>query len=183
MEYWFITILIENLIKMAQINEINKKLKKGLTKKIVTKVIGVDLTPMVDLGFLLITFFMFATVLASPKAIKFRMPKDAEPKTDLDKNKVLVIIADSLNNYYTYEPIKQNFELKKWRNVDEVRTCIINKNKNIGAKANVVLKLHPKASFKNFIELRDEMTINDIEYYIVDKLTNEEKLKVNAFQK
>jgi biopolymer transport protein ExbD len=167
---------------MAQLNEVNTKQKKGLTKKMLKKVIGVDLTPMVDLGFLLITFFMFTTVLASPKAVKFRMPKDAEPKTDLDKNKVLVIIADSLNNYYTYEPIKEDIELKKCKNIDDVRNSIIEKNKLIQAKANVILKLHPQANYKNFIELRDEMTINNIEYYIVDNLTVEEKIKMKNYQ-
>ena len=56
---------------MAEISSGSEKGKKGKTKKMSTRV---DLTPMVDLGFLLITFFMLTTSLIKPQTMEIAMP-------------------------------------------------------------------------------------------------------------
>src|SRR6185436_13430285 len=77
--------------------------KKG--KKLSTRI---DLTPMVDLGFLLITFFMFTTTLAKPKTMEINMPYKDENLKEEEKNKIkesvaLTVLLSKNHRIYYYE--------------------------------------------------------------------------------
>src|SRR5436190_371264 len=79
--------------------------KKG--KKLSTRI---DLTPMVDLGFLLITFFMFTTTLAKPKTMEINMPYKDPNKPVIDETKVkescaITVLLSKDNRIYYYEGI------------------------------------------------------------------------------
>lgn len=166
---------------MAAINEPTAPQKKEGTPKLKRKATTVDLTPMVDLGFLLITFFIFATTLAKPNAVNFRMPKDTIPNTPVERQNTLIIIADSTNKYYTYEPLTPIIQPTLCSTITAVRKNIIAKKSITKNNAlYVILKLHPEAKYSNLIEMLDEVKINDIIFYVKDKLTVEEKLAIKA---
>src|SRR5215216_6319438 len=84
--------------------------KKG--KKLSTRI---DLTPMVDLGFLLITFFMFTTTLAKPKTMEINMPYKDENMKEEEKNKIknsvaLTVLLSKDHRIYYYKNIGNNPE-------------------------------------------------------------------------
>ena len=151
--------------------------KKG--KKLSTRV---DLTPMVDLGFLLITFFIFTTTMSQPTAMKLFLPKDAENPEDQNKAKesgVITILLGKDNNVFYYEgqltPDASNFKSSTFK---EIRTVLIDKKKNTPEKDLVViLKPSSECTYKNVIDILDEMAINLLKRYaLVDISDIEEKL-------
>jgi biopolymer transport protein ExbD len=139
--------------------------KKG--KKLSTRV---DLTPMVDLGFLLITFFIFTTTMSQPTAMKLFLPKDTEKPEEQNKIKAsgaLTIMLGKNNGVFYYEgellPDGSNF---KSSNFKEIRQEIINKKKSTNPQDFVVvIKPGPEATYKNTVDILDEMTINDVKRY------------------
>ena len=139
--------------------------KKG--KKLSTRV---DLTPMVDLGFLLITFFIFTTTMSQPTAMKLFLPKDTEKPEDQNKIKAsgaLTLMLGKNDAVYYYEgelaPDASNFKSTTFK---EVRTVIIDKKKSTDPKDFVVvIKPDKDATYKNTVDMLDEMLINDIKRY------------------
>jgi biopolymer transport protein ExbD len=139
--------------------------KKG--KKLSTRV---DLTPMVDLGFLLITFFIFTTTMSQPTALKLFLPKDTEKPEEQNKIKAsgaLTIMLGKGDGVYYYEgellPDGSNF---KSSNFKEIRQVVIDKKKSTNPQDFVVvIKPGPEATYKNTVDILDEMTINDVKRY------------------
>ena len=170
------------------------------SKKLSTKV---DLTPMVDLGFLLITFFIFTTTMSTPSTMDLFMPKDTNKDEDQNKAKesgALTIMLGKNNVVYYYEgqlaPDASNF---KTSNFKDIRAEIINKRKDViathqhdascektWAKYNgdknscldrdfvVVIKPDPDATYKNTVDILDEMTINGVKRFAMVDLFPQE---------
>jgi biopolymer transport protein ExbD len=95
---------------MSEVAQNNSKgNKKGRVKKMSTRV---DFTPMVDLGFLLITFFMLATTLNKPQTMEIAMPSK-EKLAEADQQKIkasraVTILLGKDNKVFYYEGTREN---------------------------------------------------------------------------
>ena len=154
-----------------------KKSKKASTR--------VDLTPMVDLGFLLITFFIFTTTMSQPTAMRLFLPKDTEKPEEQNKAKesgALTIMMSKNDVVYYYEgmlaPDGSNFKTATFK---EIRDIILNKKKQTDEKDFVVvIKPTREATYKNTVDMLDEMTINDVKRYALVDIAEAEQLFINA---
>jgi len=157
------------------------------SKKLSTKV---DLTPMVDLGFLLITFFIFTTTMSESKAMKLIMPDDSDPKKEmtLAKSNALTVIPLAGNKVFYYhgelnEALKENAwgvtgysERDGLGKIVRIKQSALDKVKPGNRKELMLLiKPSPEANYESVVHALDEATINDVKKYAILDLTPEEK--------
>src|SRR5580698_376473 len=84
------------------------KHQKKRAKKLSTRI---DMTPMVDLGFLLLTFFMLTTTFSQPKIIELTPPiKDKDNPTKVDTTTLTVLLGKSDTVYYYNGLLKANHD-------------------------------------------------------------------------
>jgi len=148
-----------------------KKAKKASTR--------VDLTPMVDLGFLLITFFIFTTTMSQPTAMKLNLPKDTDKPEEQNKLKesgALTLLLGKNNTVYYYEgqldPSASNLQNSTMK---KIRDEIIKKKRSTPPEdLMIVIKPGEEATYKDVVDALDEMTINDIKRYALVDISDVE---------
>ncbi len=146
------------------------------SKKLSTRV---DLTPMVDLGFLLITFFIFTTTMSQPTAMNLAMPKDTDKPDELNKVKesgaltLMMGKGDVVYYYFGNDPTKLQTTGYK-----DIRKIILDKKKVTPIDDFfITIKPDKDATYKNAVDILDEMAINDIKRYaMIDPTEDEYKL-------
>lgn len=182
-------------------------------KKLSTRV---DMTPMVDLGFLLITFFVFTATMTTPTTLDLNMPKDIkDPKeqTEAKESGVLTIMLGKGDQVYYYTGKlevtegKNNFQSTTFKGI---RKIILDKKKEVmsrhvhddtcpkvqeRAKAKgdpdwqdackdrdfiVIIKPDEDATYRNTVDILDEMTINQVRTYAMVKILPEEVALIKA---
>ena len=145
-----------------------KKSKKQSTR--------VDLTPMVDLGFLLITFFIFSTTMLQPAVLNLSMPKDVldpEDSMNITLSGALTIMLGKENLIYYY--FKKDPASMQETSYKEVRDIILEKRKTTAIdNLFIIIKPGEDATYKNAVDILDEMNINDIPRYAMVNLSERE---------
>ncbi len=158
---------------MAAIEEGGGSHKKGPgVKKQARKDARVDMTPMVDLGFLLITFFIFTTTINSPKAFKLNIPDDSakdDEQTEAKASGAFTVLLSKDNNVFYYEgQLASDGSNFKSSNFKEIRAELLKKKANTPEKDLVVIiKPDETSAYKNVVDILDEMQITDIKRYAV----------------
>lgn len=162
----------------------------------------IDFTPMVDLGFLLITFFMLTTTLNKPQIMPVVFPekkdideKDQEP---VKESKVLTLLLGANDKVYYYEGITDPKLDSTDYSAEGIRKVILNKKdkvrslgftdqdydftkkdgtveKRTRSQVNVLIKPMEGSRYKNVVDAFDEMAICNIAFYVLLDVSDAEK--------
>jgi biopolymer transport protein ExbD len=149
----------------------------------------IDLTPMVDLGFLLISFFMMTTTLAQPKALDLNMPDKTPTKepTVFCEESTLTLIPAGNHRVYWYKGSLHKEALACCTKA-ALRPMLqkeVNAAANLPArfsvdahKLHVIIKPEQQSTYSDLVEILDEMLINNIGIYVIADLSAEEVSKL-----
>jgi biopolymer transport protein ExbD len=165
---------------------------KVRSKKLNSKV---DLTAMVDLAFLLITFFMLTTTLSKPQSMSLGLPdKEDDPnkKKDVkvDENRTMTIMLADNDKIVRYvgllaTPVAGGAPKEFTYGKEGIRKEILSRKKSVleystakGKPQNgiiVIIKPTKKSNYRNLVDILDEMAIAGVETYaIVPEFSPEE---------
>lgn len=158
-------------------------------KKMSTRV---DFTPMVDLAFLLISFFMLTTTLNDPVAMQLAMPKPIEDGQedageDVKESQVLTIIIDKDAVWY-YEGIPEEITTESLQQThfgpSGLRQVILAKQDRVEAafgdkeKTICLIKMTEEAYYNDMVSALDEMDITKTKIFAIQELSEGEELAV-----
>ncbi|WP_018344117.1 ExbD/TolR family protein [Cytophaga aurantiaca] len=152
---------------------------KKRSKKMSTKV---DMTPMVDLAFLLITFFMLATTLTKQQKFDFAVPPDVKDQKDQPELKAsnaitLILGKDDAVYWYVMNQDGTTDFHKTDFSEDGIRATLIERKKAVGKNLNVVIKPMKDSKYKNLVDIIDELGILGIgKQALVDATPNDIQL-------
>ncbi|WP_205508165.1 ExbD/TolR family protein [Longitalea arenae] len=164
------------------------------SRKLSTKV---DLTPMVDLGFLLITFFIFTTTMSDPRVTDLIMPKDSKDSMNVGLSNALTVIPLKDNKVFYYhgelgDALTNNtYGITNYSVREGLGEIVRNKQAALdrvkpGNRKELLLMIKPtpESNYENLVNVLDEVLINGVKRYaIMDISPYEQELAVNKSSK
>lgn len=147
----------------------------------------VDLTAMVDLAFLLITFFILTTTLSKPQSMNLAMPDKFDPEAEETKvadNRTVTLLLGSDDKLVWYlgqfiEPF-EGPEVQTYGK-NGIRNLLLEKKQRVLAATQdetkgliVIIKPSDKSNYRNLVDILDEMIITNINTYAIVDISPEE---------
>lgn len=137
--------------------------KKG--KKSIKRVgVRMDMTPMVDVAFLLLTFFMLSTTLAQPQVMEISLPPDQKASIEIGESNLLTIRVrgDEAMFWNKGNEPPAKIESKQLGSVLEAR---LRENPKIAT----LIKIDREAKYQMLVDIIDELNL------VLGKLGSTEK--------
>ena len=146
---------------------------------------SLDMTPMVDLAFLLITFFMLTTTLAKPQAMDLAMPdkeKQDQQELTIADNRTMTILLGANNRLEWYmglvdKPLTPPQVDNYGRN--GIRKALVENSKKVIAATGdpskgliVLIKPSDQSNYRNFVDILDEMKVSNIDRYAIVEISD-----------
>jgi biopolymer transport protein ExbD len=135
--------------------------------------IRIDMTPMVDVAFLLLIFFMVTTVFRTPQALEINLPPDKEAKVNVAQSKVLTVRVLPDRAYWKHGT-------DPWARTDVEKIASVFKIWSSDANTIVLIQIDRDAKFNNMVKIIDELDLAKMTRFSLNTLKPEEKKEVES---
>jgi biopolymer transport protein ExbD len=146
---------------------------RSRTKRTSTRI---DMTPMVDLAFLLLTFFMLTTRFMDPYMMKIEMPlKTDNPTevTEISDKQVITLVLGENDKIYWYQGVNDPKVNVTDYSANGIRKILFEKNRKI-RNMYILIKPSEKSRYKNIVDIFDEIAITEMKRYALVKITDDD---------
>lgn len=126
-----------------------------------------DMTPLVDITFLLLTFFMFTTTMATPQVMEMSVPPEQDVEVEVKMSELLSIILDKDGKIYYYmgDDVAETIELK------DLTNFLVKKNLEVKNKLITVFKPNKDVDFGKVVTILDALNVAEVG--IIEQLSKE----------
>ncbi|MEN3040536.1 MAG: biopolymer transporter ExbD [Bacteroidia bacterium] len=171
-----------------------KKGKKGRKVRRSKKRPRIDMTPMVDLGFLLLTFFVLTTTLSTPNTMPVVVPPKITEKDNVEppkiaEGKVITLLVGRGKVYHYVGVEKPELFQTDFSPKSGIRKVLLERRREVAQRYGnpdemiVIIKMLDEAQYKDFVDILDEMAIIQQKKYALVDITPEEKAMVEDYKK
>jgi|SRR5882762_3627770 len=155
------------------------KHKKGGRRKPKRIGVKIDMTPMVDVAFLLLIFFMCTTVFRKPQALEINLPPDPNAKVEIAESNVMtlrvVAPADTTREARAFWRLgKDPFQEA---NIEKLQPIFAAEGKK-NPKLVVLVKIDRKAKYRYMVDIIDQLQFAELNRFSLAPLLPEEKKEV-----
>ncbi len=138
-------------VKVAEKAKPAKADEFGLRRPKERVAIRIDMTPMVDVAFLLLIFFMVTTVFRQPLAMEVNMPEPGA-KVEVPESNVMTVYVDQDNTMF-YKVGKESLVPVTWDELTPTFLAYAEANPEII----ILVKIHREARYENMVEMMDTL--------------------------
>jgi len=144
----------------------SRQRKKGKRKPKKRISVRIDMTPLVDVAFLLLTFFMMTTVFRKPSTMEINLPPN-DAKVDIAESNLLTIRVDEAKMiYYNF-----GIDVPKKMKFDDLRKFLVESSSQ-NPKLVVLLKIDRKGKFNYMVDIIDELNLAKLDRFSIAPMTD-----------
>ncbi len=133
--------------------------------------VRIDMTPMVDVAFLLLTFFMLTTVMRRQQTMEINLPPNNETKVDIAESNLMTIYIDENDKIYYAEGTEKTPHQIEVKNVENFFKDKAKQN----SKLVILLKFDRKSKYHMMVDVIDQLNVAELNRFSIAPLSDNDK--------